>query len=124
MLKSTISPNSKDDHASSPDPLEMPSATLGRYPHSRSLADLVADEAAASPGSLALVAGSRTMTYGELDSRSNQLAHHLIALGIEPGCFVAICLERAPETIVCALAALKAGGAFLPIDPRIPLSEG
>ena len=60
------------------------------------------------------------LTYAELDQRSNQLAHHLQSLGVGSEVIVGICLERSPDMIVAMLAVLKAGGAYLPLDPAYP----
>ena len=63
---------------------------------------------------------SQTMTYGELEARSNQLAHHLKDLGVGQDDVVAVCLEKSPELVVSLLAALKANAAYLPIDQEFP----
>ena len=60
------------------------------------------------------------LTYTELNRRSNQLAHHLQSLGVGPEVIVGICLARSLEMIVALLAVLKAGGAYLPLDPTYP----
>ncbi|MEG4093098.1 amino acid adenylation domain-containing protein, partial [Microcoleus sp. Pol12B4] len=60
------------------------------------------------------------ITYRELNDRANQLAHHLQNLGVEPEVVVGICLDRSLETIVGMLGILKAGAAYLPIDPATP----
>jgi amino acid adenylation domain-containing protein len=80
----------------------------------------VAARALASPGALALKAGARSMTYGELDQTANQLAHHLISLGVGQDSIVGLCLERSLDSVVCALGILKAGAAYLPLDPAYP----
>lgn len=64
-----------------------------------------------------------SMSYGELDRRSNQLAHYLISQGVGPEQIVGILLNRSPELIISILAILKAGGAYLPIDPVYPLER-
>ena len=61
-----------------------------------------------------------SLTYGELDARSNQLAHHLRALGVGPEVVVGLCVERSLEMLVGLLGILKAGGAYLPLDPDYP----
>ncbi len=61
-----------------------------------------------------------TITYGELEARANRLARHLLSLGLAPEARVAVCLERSTELDVAFLAALKAGGVHLPIDPGYP----
>jgi len=63
------------------------------------------------------------MTYAELDERANQFAAHLGGLGIETGDTVAICLSRSFEMIVAALGAMRAGAAYLPLDPAWPDSR-
>ncbi|MDQ2926398.1 MAG: amino acid adenylation domain-containing protein [Acidobacteriota bacterium] len=60
------------------------------------------------------------MTYGELNRRANQLAHHLRALGVRPETLVGICVERSLEMLVGILGILKAGGAYVPVDPAYP----
>ena len=62
----------------------------------------------------------RRLTYGELDARSSQLAHHLRALGVGPEVVVGLCVERSLEMLVALLGILKAGGAYLPLDPDYP----
>ncbi|HYO12430.1 MAG TPA: AMP-binding protein, partial [Thermoanaerobaculia bacterium] len=79
-------------------------------------------EAAAQrfPEATALIAGSGEISYGALDSRSNRLARHLRRLGVGLEVRVGVCLERSPEMVVSLLAVLKAGGAYLPLDPAYP----
>ncbi|MFY0565971.1 non-ribosomal peptide synthase/polyketide synthase [Archangium lansingense] len=73
-----------------------------------------------APDAPALRFGDETLTYGELNARANQLAHHLRRLGVGPDVLVAICLERSPDLVAAMLATLKAGGAWLPLDPTLP----
>jgi amino acid adenylation domain-containing protein/FkbM family methyltransferase len=61
-----------------------------------------------------------SLTYGELEARANRLARRLIALGVRPETRVGVCLERSPELPLALLAVLKAGGAYLPLDPEHP----
>jgi amino acid adenylation domain-containing protein/non-ribosomal peptide synthase protein (TIGR01720 family) len=77
-------------------------------------------QAARTPESSAVVHGSKSVTYGELNARANQLARHLRRLGVGPEVLVSICLERSTDYIVAVLATLKAGGAWLPLDPTLP----
>jgi amino acid adenylation domain-containing protein len=79
-----------------------------------------ATRAAAAPHALAVLAGDRRVTYGELDRWSNHLAHRLRALGMGRGQVVGVAVERSPELIVALLAALKAGAAYVPLDPSYP----
>src|SRR5262249_40453390 len=60
------------------------------------------------------------LTYGELNARANQLAHHLKSFGVGPEVLVGICLEPSAEMVVSLLGVLKAGGAYLPLDPSYP----
>jgi amino acid adenylation domain-containing protein len=72
-----------------------------------------------TPEAVALVWEEGSFTYRELDRRANLLACHLLALGLEPEDPVGICFERSPDLVVCLLAALKAGGAYLPLEPGL-----
>ncbi len=69
---------------------------------------------------IALAWQGGSLTYRELDRRANRLAHRLRALNVRPGDLVAIAAERSPETAVGLLGILKAGGAFVPLDPSYP----
>ncbi|MCB9420437.1 MAG: amino acid adenylation domain-containing protein [Ardenticatenaceae bacterium] len=72
------------------------------------------------PEATAVISGHLQLTYAELNQRANQLAHHLRSAGIGPDKFAGIFIERSPEMIVALLAVLKAGGAYLPLDPAYP----
>ncbi|WP_248750467.1 non-ribosomal peptide synthase/polyketide synthase [Pseudomonas sp. MWU15-20650] len=69
---------------------------------------------------IALEFDGQSLTYGELNAQANQLAHHLIALGVQPDDRVAIALERGTQMVVALLASLKAGAAYVPLDPAYP----
>ncbi|HYH97666.1 non-ribosomal peptide synthetase [Hyalangium sp.] len=84
------------------------------------LHELLARQAARAPEVLAVVGEGRVLRYGELDTRANQLAHQLRALGVRLGTPVGLCLERSPEAIVAICGILKAGGAYVPLDPDLP----
>ncbi len=86
----------------------------------RCLHELFAEQAAGSPDAVAVVFENERLTYGELERRSNQLAHELIAAGVEPGGLVGMCLERSLAIPVAMFAVLKAGAAYVPIDPSYP----
>lgn len=73
-----------------------------------------------TPQATAVVFEEQQLTYSQLDQQSNRLAHHLRTLGIGPGDLVAICAERALELVIGLLAILKAGAAYVPIDPAYP----
>jgi fengycin family lipopeptide synthetase B len=82
--------------------------------------ELVAHQAARTPLAVAVVCNDRAISYAELDRRANQLAHWLCACGIGPEQRAGVCLERSIELVVALLAVLKAGGAYLPLDPAYP----
>lgn len=77
-------------------------------------------QAATAPERIAVCAGTRRLTYAELNVRANRLAHYLREQGVAPDGVVALCLERSVEMVVAILAVLKAGGAYLPLDPKYP----
>ncbi|MFF8597266.1 amino acid adenylation domain-containing protein, partial [Streptomyces sp. NPDC015220] len=85
-----------------------------------SLTELFAARAAARPDAVALTYGDEEVTYRELDERSGRLAHHLVSLGAGPGTFVGLCLERGAHAVTALLAVLKAGAAYVPLDPGYP----
>ncbi|MGA7928369.1 MAG: non-ribosomal peptide synthetase [Candidatus Sulfotelmatobacter sp.] len=74
----------------------------------------------AGPQEPALVADNEVITYAELDRRSNRLAHCLRGLGVERDTLVGICLERSVSWVISSLAIMKAGGAYLPLEPGYP----
>ncbi len=82
--------------------------------------DLVAQRAERQPDSVALVFGTERITYGELNARANQIAHHLIKRGAGPDVLVGIYAERSPALVSGILGILKAGSAYVPIDPSYP----
>ncbi|PSK92342.1 amino acid adenylation domain-containing protein [Murinocardiopsis flavida] len=77
----------------------------------------------ATSDAIALVHGSREVSYGELDRRADQVAGHLQSSGVEPGDLVGVRLDRGPEMIAAMLGILKAGAAYVPIDPDDPVER-
>ena len=82
--------------------------------------ELVQAQAERTPEGAAAAFAGRALTYGELNRRANQLAHHLRRLGVGPEVLVGICVERSLEMVVGLLGVLKAGGAYVPLDPAHP----
>lgn len=73
-----------------------------------------------TPHSIALVFENQQLTYSQLNTRANKIAHHLQALGVGPEVLVGICIEHSLDMVVGVLAILKAGGSFVPLDPAYP----
>ncbi|MFZ0962496.1 MAG: amino acid adenylation domain-containing protein [Terriglobia bacterium] len=84
------------------------------------LPELFEAQAERTRDQVALVFEQQTLTYGELNRRANQLAHHLRGLGVGPEVLVAVCMERSVELVVALYGVLKAGGAYVPVDPDYP----
>jgi amino acid adenylation domain-containing protein/thioester reductase-like protein len=73
-----------------------------------------------TPAAIAVICGDQQISYRELHHRANQLAHHLQTLGVGPDCLVGICVERSLPLIVGLMGILKAGAAYVPLDPGYP----
>ncbi|MFF9347258.1 amino acid adenylation domain-containing protein, partial [Streptomyces sp. NPDC014734] len=84
------------------------------------LPDLFQAQATRTPHAIAVQHDNNTLTYTELNTRANRLAHHLISQGIGPEQYVALALPRSPDLVTTILAILKTGAAYLPIDPDYP----
>ncbi|WP_405403341.1 amino acid adenylation domain-containing protein [Streptomyces sp. NBC_01104] len=110
-----LSPAARDELLTGWNDREVPDALNGS-----TLPGMFADQAARTPGAVALVHGSTTLTYAGLDARANRLARLLAERGVGPERFVAIALERSVDLVVAQLAVLKAGAAFVPLDPGYP----
>ncbi|MFI9238056.1 non-ribosomal peptide synthase/polyketide synthase [Streptomyces sp. NPDC053079] len=93
---------------------------LAALPAAETLAETFQAHAARTPQAVAVVADGEAVTYEELNARANRIAHWLIARGIGPERRVALMFERSSELIAAMLGVLKAGGAYLPIDPDYP----
>jgi arthrofactin-type cyclic lipopeptide synthetase C len=84
------------------------------------VAEEVASRAKATPDAAAILAGERRVSYAELNATANGLADRMIKIGIGREDVVAVHARRSVETLTAMLAVLKAGGAFLPLDPGDP----
>jgi amino acid adenylation domain-containing protein len=94
--------------------------TTADYPKDSCVHELFEAQVERTPDRVALEFNGAQITYKDLNRRANQLAHHLVGLGVGPEKLVAICLERSFEMVVGLLAILKAGGAYVPLDPTYP----
>jgi len=84
---------------------------------------LVEAQADRTPELIAVEAGDHRLSYRTLDERANQLAHYLGAHGVGRGALVGLCLDRSHEMVIAALAILKTGAAYLPLDPAHPRDQ-
>ncbi|HEX2092454.1 MAG TPA: condensation domain-containing protein, partial [Longimicrobiaceae bacterium] len=94
-----------------------PAAT---YPRIRCIHEVIAARAAHTLEAVAVVSGAETLTYAQLEARADRLACRLRSLGVGPEVRVAVCLERSATLAVALLGVLRAGGAFVPLDPTYP----
>ena len=85
--------------------------------------ELIERQVKLAPDALAVEAAGVRLTYGELNERANRLARRLQSLGVKPGTLVAVCVGRTIDLSVAPLAVLKAGGAYLPLDPGFPMER-
>ena len=90
------------------------------YPKDKCIHELFETQVEKTPDAIAVTFEDERFSYRELNERANQLAHHLIELGVGTGALVGLCMERSIEMIVGLLAILKAGGAYVPLNPCYP----
>ncbi|MGH9350215.1 MAG: condensation domain-containing protein, partial [Vicinamibacterales bacterium] len=95
-------------------------ATAGPYPDDSCVHHLIDARARRTPGAVAVACEERRLTYRELEERSSEIARGLRALGLGRGSLVGVCLERSLDMVVGLLAILKAGAAYVPLDPEYP----
>lgn len=96
------------------------SSSLESVSSASTVADLVGLQAQLNPNALALRSATETITYGQLDSEATRLAGYLRSQGVGPDVIVAVCMDRCPSMVMAALAIMKAGGAYLPLDASNP----
>ncbi|MCQ3938431.1 MAG: non-ribosomal peptide synthetase [Chloroflexi bacterium] len=94
--------------------------TQAEYPRDLCVHELIREQAKRTPDAIALQFGEQTLTYKELDKRSTRAAKVLASRGVKPGTLVGLFVNRSLEMVVAQLGALKAGGAYLPLDPSFP----
>ncbi|TDC85609.1 amino acid adenylation domain-containing protein [Micromonospora sp. KC606] len=102
---------------------DHPAAGAGVTRSADTLADLITPFVTATPDAPAVVCGPDTLTYRELDRRANQLAHLLRARGVGPERLVGVLLEQSVDLAATLLGVLRAGGAYLPLDPEQPAAR-
>ncbi|MDH6123036.1 non-ribosomal peptide synthetase, partial [Kitasatospora sp. GAS204B] len=95
-------------------------ATGGDYPDTATIHSLIEERCAREPDAIALTCGDTVLTCRQVNERANQLAHHLRDQGVTPDTLIAVCLDRSPDLICALLGILKAGAAFVPLDPDYP----
>ena len=108
------------DHAEQHQMVSAWNATATHYPLDHSVQQLIEAQVAATPNATALVFGDQQLSYHQLNQRANQLAHKLMELGVGPDALVGIATERSLEMVIGLLAVLKAGAAYVPLDPEYP----
>ncbi|AIG26727.1 amino acid adenylation domain-containing protein [Brevibacillus laterosporus] len=94
--------------------------TQAGYPSTKTIHGLFEEQVARHPERIAVVSGEQTITYRELNERANQLARLLQSRGVVSESIVGIMLDRSIDMVVSIMAVLKAGGAYLPINPEYP----
>jgi amino acid adenylation domain-containing protein/non-ribosomal peptide synthase protein (TIGR01720 family) len=94
--------------------------TAAAYSTDDCVHELFEAQAEATPSAVAVASGAARLTFAELDSRANRLAHHLRGKGVGPESVVGLCLGRSVEIVVALLGILKAGAAYVPLDPTYP----
>ena len=104
-------------------PADRYNKTDTEYPRESTIAHLFEQQAARTPDAVAVISAGTSLTYRELDQRSNQLARYLQQLGVAPDTLVGIAVERSSEMLIGLLAILKAGGAYVPMDPSYPVQR-
>jgi amino acid adenylation domain-containing protein len=97
--------------------------TARDYPTERCVHELIEDQIERSPDAVAVVYEGEELSYRELNSRANRLAHYLRTQGVGPDSLVGLCVERSFEMLVGILGILKAGGAYVPLDPSYPIDR-
>lgn len=98
-------------------------STAEAFPHDLCFHQLFERQVERFPDAPAVCIGEQQLTYAELNAKASQLAHRLVANGIGPENLVGICLERSPLMMIALLGIVKAGAAYLPLDPQTPANR-
>ncbi|MEU8262199.1 amino acid adenylation domain-containing protein [Micromonospora sp. NPDC048999] len=94
--------------------------TTADFPRTQTLHGPIEERAATTPDAVAVTIDGNSLTYAELNAAANRIAHRLRAAGVGPETLVGVCAERSLELVAGLLGVLKAGGAYLPLDPEYP----
>jgi amino acid adenylation domain-containing protein len=94
--------------------------TTTAYPRDKCVHQLFEEQVDCTPDAVALLFGTKAMTYRELNESANRVAHHLMTRGVKSGDYVGLCFDRSFELIIAILGILKAGAAYVPLDPTYP----
>jgi len=94
--------------------------TKADYSKDKTMHQLFEEQAAKTPGNMAVICGDKSLTYARLNQKANQLAWELRKRGLMPNSFVAVIIDRSIEMVVGVMAILKAGGAYVPLEPYLP----
>ena len=103
--------------------IEEWNATESDYPRSESVPALFREQARLAPQAIAIEDGADTRTYARLDADSDRIAAHLSRVGVASGALVAVCLDRTADAVAALLGILKAGAAYVPLDPGFPAAR-
>jgi amino acid adenylation domain-containing protein len=95
-------------------------STQADYPRDKCMHELFEQRVSETPNAIAVVCGSQQLTYHEVNRKANQLANYLRKLGAGPDSLIGVCMYRSLEMIIGILGTLKAGAAYVPLDPAYP----
>lgn len=94
--------------------------TTKEYSKNICLHQLIEEQVEKTPDKIALIYNDKQLTYSQLNQKANQLANYIVSRGIKPGTLIAVSVERSLEMVISLLAIVKAGAAYVPVDPELP----
>ncbi len=103
--------------------LQAWNATTVSWPSSAPLPRLFESQVVRSANDVAICFEGSSLTYAELNTRANELAHVLVSAGVQRGAMVAVCMRRSPRLLISLLAVQKSGGTYVPLDPEFPVER-